>query len=141
MLNSKIIGLFVVLVGMGIMVGCGGGETAPAPTKAAPAPTATTASATQGSTATGEIIKVVHGENPYVFQPETVELKAGKAYTLDFSIPTEFHTFNVADLGIEIFINANEKVTHNLTVDKVGEFDLICVPHQTMGMVGKVKVS
>ena len=41
MLNSKIIGLFVVLVGMGIMVGCGGGETAPAPTKAAPAPTAT----------------------------------------------------------------------------------------------------
>ena len=144
MVNSKIVGLIVGLLGILVIVGCGGGsEASPAPTKAAAAPTATptTASATQSSAATGEVIKVIHGENPYVFEPADLELQAGKAYTLDFSVPTEFHTFTVADLGIDVFINANEKVTHNLTVDKVGEFELICVPHMTLGMVGKVKVS
>jgi plastocyanin len=142
--NSKFVGLVLGLVGMLFVVGCGSDSApSPTPTKAAAAATATpaTASATKGSGVAGELIQVTHGENPYAFQPATVELKAGKPYTFDFSVPTEFHTFTVAGLGIDVFINANEKVTHNVTVDKIGEFDLICVPHMTMGMVGKVKVS
>ncbi len=147
MRNSKLLGLLVGLLGILFIVACGGGsEAAPTPTKAAAAPAATptTASATESATstgATGEVITVLHGENPYVFEPANLELKAGKAYTLDFSVPAEFHTFTVADLGIDVFINGGEKVTYNLTVDKIGEFELICVPHMTMGMVGTVKVS
>ena len=86
-------------------------------------------------------MEVVHGENPYVFIPDTLDLELGKTYTLDFNVPTELHTFTVPELGIDIFINAGEKVTEDITINQAGEFELICTPHLTLGMVGTVTVS
>ena len=89
----------------------------------------------------GERLEVVHGENPYVFIPDTLDLELGKTYTLDFNVPTELHTFTLPELGIDIFVNAGEKVTEDITINQVGEFELICTPHLTLGMVGTVTVS
>ena len=86
-------------------------------------------------------MEVFHGQDPYVFIPDTFDLELGKTYTLDFNVPTEFHTFTVPELEIDIFVNAGEKVTKDITINQVGEFELICTPHLTLGMVGTVTVS
>ncbi len=120
---------------------CGGAE--PTPTAAPPAtptPTSTTTQPADGGNGTGEVVTVIQHENPYSFEPATLNFEVGKTYTLSFPPPGEFHTFTVRDLGIDIFINAGEVVQVDVTPTKVGTFKLICVPHEGLGMVGEVIV-
>ncbi len=131
-----------------IAAGCGGGGSEPEPTPTTPpaTPTPTAAPTDTGggngsSGGTGELLSVIHGESPYVFIPDTLDLELGKTYTLDFNVPTELHTFTVPELGIDIFVNAGEKVTEDITINQAGVFELICTPHLTLGMVGTVTVS
>ena len=132
-----------------IAAGCGGGGgSEPTPTATlppTPTPTPPSAEPTQPTGGNGggggEVLSVLLGEDPYVFDPDTLNLDVGKTYTLDFSVPSELHTFTLPDFGIDIFINAGEKVTEDITLDRTGEFFLNCVPHETLGMTGTVTVS
>ena len=139
--TASILGLLIAasLIATGA-TGCNGSpEPTPTPTPPPATPTPTPSAApTQPD---GELLSVVHGENPYVFIPDTLDLELGKTYTLDFNVPTEFHTFTLSELGIDIFINAGEKVTEDITINQVGVFELVCTPHLTLGMVGTVTVS
>lgn len=143
--NKLGISFLMVLTVLMFTAACGGGEQAPAPTpiissNALASPTATTAPAANAA-AVGEIVKVGLKENPYVFAPVTYSFEKGKTYTLDFEAPGEFHTFTVEELGINIFINANEAIQQSITPSLVGSFNLVCVPHETSGMLGTVTVS
>lgn len=143
--NKLGISFVMALTVLMFAAGCGGGEKAPAPTPVINSnsptfPTATKAPAASAAAA-GEIVRVGLKENPYVFAPETYTFENGKTYTLDFEAPGEFHTFTVEELGINIFINANEAIQQNITPSLVGSFKLTCVPHETSGMVGTVTVS
>ncbi|MCZ6615481.1 MAG: DUF4382 domain-containing protein [Chloroflexi bacterium] len=89
----------------------------------------------------GQNVKVTQTENPYVFDPDTYEFELGKTYTLVFEPTGEFHTFNVDELGIEIFVNAGEEVKQEITPSVPGTFKLYCIPHESLGMVGTVTVS
>ena len=93
-----------------------------------------------GGNATGEVVNVTQHESPYSFEPDTFSFEVNKTYALTFTPPGEFHTFTVRDLGIDIFINAGEAVQVDVTPSKVGTFQLICVPHEGLGMVGEVIV-
>ncbi len=141
--TASIFALLIIAVTL-IAAGCNGGSPAPTatptPAPATPTPTPSSTEPTQPS-GTGERLEVIHGESPYVFIPDTLDLELGKTYTLDFNVPTELHTFTVPELGIDIFINAGEKVTEDITINQAGEFELICTPHLTLGMVGTVTVS
>ena len=146
--TASILGLLIAasLIATGAS-GCNGSPE-PAPTSTTPpaTPTPTAAPTDTGggngsNGVSGEFLSVVHGENPYVFIPDTLDLELGKTYTLDFNVPTEFHTFTLSELGIDIFINAGEKVTEDITINQVGVFELVCTPHFTLGMVGTVTVS
>ena len=143
-MRTKTVSILGLLIAVTLIAaGCNGGsEPEPTPTTppATSTPTPSTTEPTQPS-GTGEILSVVHGESPYVFIPDTLDLELGKTYTLDFNVPTELHTFTVPELGIDIFINAGEKVTEDITINQAGEFELICTPHLTLGMVGTVTVS
>ena len=130
-----------------VIVGCGGGEAptpTPVPPTATPVPAPTVAPASSGETAasgSGEVVKINLTENPYSYVPDGFNFTVGTTYTLDFAPPGEFHTFTVTDLGIDIFINANEAVTSDITPNTAGTFDLTCVPHEALGMVGSVTVA
>ena len=143
-MRTKTVSILGLLIAVTLIAaGCNGGsEPEPTPTTppATSTPTPSTTEPTQ-PTGTGELISVIHGQDPYVFIPDTLDLELGKAYTLDFNVPTELHTFTVPELGIDIFINAGEKVTEDITINQAGEFELICTPHLTLGMVGTVTVS
>lgn len=144
-MRIKTASIFGLLIAASLIISaCGGDSPAPTatptPPPATPTPTPSSTEPTQPSGG-GELLEVVHGENPYVFIPDTLDLELGKTYTLDFNVPTEFHTFTLSELGIDIFINAGEKVTEDITINQAGEFELICTPHLTLGMVGTVTVS
>ena len=131
-------------------VACGGGGTTSptaTPTKSATQPTATKAA---GSTPVGEIVNIKLSENPYSYAPTTFNFEVGKAYTLTFSKPAEFHTFTVQGLTykeaikatdtVDIFINIGEAIQQTITPTKAGTFKLFCLPHEGLDMVGKVIV-
>ena len=147
-MRTKTVSILGLLIAVALIAaGCNGGsEPEPTPTTPPATPTPTAAPTDTGggngsSGGTGELLSVVHGENPYVFIPDTLDLELGKTYTLDFNVPTEFHTFTLPELGIDIFVNAGEKVTEDITINQAGEFKLVCIPHETLGMVGTVTVS
>ena len=122
---------------------CGGGdddEPTPRPT-IAPTETAAPTQPSGNGTPAGEVVTVVQTENPYVFQPDAYNFELGTTYTLAFEAPGEFHTFTVDELGINIFVNANESVQQDITPSTAGSFKLYCVPHESLGMVGTVTVS
>ena len=101
----------------------------------------TTATSSSTASGTGELFKVIQKENPYIFDPETIDWTLNTTYTLQFSDVNEFHTFNVDELGIEVYVNAGETVTQDVTPDIAGSFKLYCVPHESLGMIGTVNVA
>ena len=120
---------------------CGSEE--PTPTTAPPATPTATSTTTQpadGGNATGEVVNIIQHETPYSFEPATFAFEVNKTYALTFASVGEFHTFTVRDLGIDIFILPGEAVQVDVTPSKVGTFQLICVPHEGLGMVGEVIV-
>ena len=145
-MRIKTVSIFGLLIAASLIAagasGCGGGGSEPTATPTTPPATSTpTPSSTEPTQPSGELVEVFHGQDPYVFIPDTFDLELGKTYTLDFNVPTELHTFTLPELGIDIFINAGEKVTEDITINQAGEFELICTPHLTLGMVGTVTVS
>lgn len=146
-------GIVLVVTAVLGFTACGGGEEEPAPTPtntatatATVAPTATTpaddggTSGNGGDGATGNVINIEQTENPYLFIPDTFTFDVGTTYTLSFVATNEFHTFTVRDLGIDIFINPGEALETPITPSTVGQFALICVPHEGLGMTGSITV-
>ncbi len=112
------------------------------PTKAAAVATPTAVGSTALTTGdTCEVVQVTMTENPYTFAPDTFSFQTGKTYTLQFNVPGEFHTFTLADLGIDIYVDAGRSVKQTVTFNKAGKFKLLCTVHQDIGMAGTVTVS
>ena len=150
-MKKLVLAMFLSVLVVGLVAGACGGNGDDEPT-ATPRPAATntpTAEATQppatqppdGGTTTGEVVNITLTENPYTFQPDGVDLKVGTTYALTFNAPNELHTFTVDDLNLDINISAGEAVVFEFTPTQAGTFDLICLPHEVLGMVGEVRVS
>lgn len=137
------IGALTLTLSLGL-VACGGGsESKPAPTATKAAPTATKAAptATTAPSTGGAVLNVSVRENPYVFDPTTLNLTNGKTYSLEIPAPKEFHTFTIDELGINIYITPGTAVKQDITPNKVGTFTLKCMPHESLGMKATVTVS
>ncbi len=80
------------------------------------------------------------GSGEYRFAPSRLEFEAGEEVTLALISETEFHTFTVDELDISVEMNAGETVIFTFTFDEPGEYELICIPHQALGMVGEIVV-
>ena len=80
------------------------------------------------------------GSGSYLFDPADLNLCVGDTITFTVTSETEFHTFTVDDLGIGVSILGGETETVEFTFDAAGEFALVCLPHQGLGMVGTITV-
>ena len=76
----------------------------------------------------------------YTFDPEDITVCAGDTVTFKITSETEFHTFTVEALDIEVDVWAGEAVELTFTFDKAGTYELICRPHQSVGMTGTITV-
>ena len=80
------------------------------------------------------------GSGIYSFSPGEFTFSAGEAVIFTFTSETEFHTFTVTGLGIDAQIESGETTTLGFVFSEPGVYNLICVPHETLGMVGTITV-
>ena len=130
-----------------IAAACGGEESGgapaapPTPTVAAAAPAAAQPAPSSG----GRVVRIDNqdkgGSGVYQFVPSELNFQVGDTVTFEITAETEFHTFTVDDLGIDVSLEAGETVTHTYTFDKAGVFKLLCIPHETFGMTGTITVA
>ena len=144
-MKKSVLAMFLLVLIVGLVAGaCGSSDPTAVPT-AVPVPTNTaTVEATQPPTdgpVSGEVVNITLTENPWTFQPDGIDLKVGTTYALTFNVPGEFHTFTVDDLDLDISISAGEQVVFEFTPTQAGTFELICLPHMGLGMVGEVRIS
>ena len=103
-------------------------------------------SATQASapSAPAGVVRVTNrdagGSGEYRFDPAELRFKTGQEVTFLLTGETEFHTFTVEELGIDVSLEAGEIVEYTYTFDKPGIFKLTCIPHELLGMMGEIVV-
>ncbi len=79
--------------------------------------------------------------SPYAFDPKDFSFTAGTTYTVCLVADDELHTFTIDKLGINIFVKPNQTIVQDITPDKAGLFELFCIPHRSLRMIGEVRVN
>ena len=80
------------------------------------------------------------GSGSYSFDPGELTFNVGDSINFVIESETEFHTFTVEDLEIDAAADAGESVEFNFKFDRAGTFQIVCIPHETQGMVGTITV-
>lgn len=119
-----------------------GSDTEPAPTAAPPTAQAAAPTATPSQPPGGTVVSLQDpgGSGSYIFSPSEFTFSVGETVTFTLTSENEFHTFTVDDLGIDQDVNAGETVTLTFTFDTPGSFQIICIPHEVLGMLGTITV-
>ena len=84
--------------------------------------------------------KDLGGSGAYAFDPDELTFSVGETVEFTITSETEFHTFTVDELEIHADINGGETAVVTFTFDEAGTFELICIPHKALGMVGTITV-
>ncbi len=82
----------------------------------------------------------INGSGAYKFSPNELTASVGETIQFNITAETEFHTFTVDDLDIDVAVDAGQTETFVFTFDKAGTFRLFCIPHEAQGMVGTITV-
>ena len=134
-----VIGVAALAVGL---VACGGGSgTNPTPTQGS------SAASTIAPATSGEILVNLLDKGGDRFDSNTFNFKVGQKVTLRLKSESQFHTFTINNMPtqegkpINAFVNAGETVVIEFTPTQAGTFNLVCTPHQTLGMTGKVTIT
>ena len=72
--------------------------------------------------------------------PRSLRFEVGQEVTFSLSGETEFHTFTVDELDIDVSMDVGETVEYTYTFDEAGTFRLYCIPHEALGMTGEIVV-
>ena len=80
------------------------------------------------------------GRDPFRFDPSELTFSAGETVALELRSESQFHTFTVEALGIQVDVDGGETVKLTYTFDQPGTYDLICIPHRAAGMTGTITV-
>ena len=80
------------------------------------------------------------GSGSYLFDPGELTFSVGDSINFVIESETEFHTFTVEELGIDASADTGEPVAFNFKFDRAGTFQLVCIPHESKGMVGTITV-
>ena len=76
----------------------------------------------------------------YVYDPAEFTFERGEQVTLVMTSEGEFHTFTVEELEIDVHVDAWKSKALTYTFDKPGTYELVCTPHETLGMIGVITV-
>ena len=111
---------------------------APAPTKA-PGEGEDAAEAIVGIPLTVNMIDN-GGAGPMEYDPVDFTFEVGQGVNFTFIAEAAFHTFTVNDLDINVEVNAGETIGFDYIFEEPGTYELVCVPHEALGMVGTITV-
>ena len=114
-----------------------------APPVAAPATASVAATQSGPSSASADRVVSVGLQDEsaiYAFDPAQLTFAKGETVSIELTSQNEFHSFTVDSLGLDVEVEAGESTSVTYTFDTVGTFDLICIPHESLGMVGTITV-
>jgi nitrite reductase (NO-forming) len=80
------------------------------------------------------------GSGEYIFDEADLTFGVGESVNFVLEAEGEFHTFTVEELGINVAVTAGSTQELSFTFDTAGTYELICVPHNALGMVGTITV-
>ena len=131
--------LISLLCATAITAGCGGEAEPSSP----PAPVPVVVEETPVSSTNTDAIPISIGttSNPYLFDPNDLELQAGQAYAFEMTSDKELHSFTVSELGLNVNVMPNTTEIINVKFDTPGTYQLICLPHEIYGMVATITVN
>ena len=143
MTRQTVVGVFTVLLAAASAAcGSNGGEQ-----EATVAPTVTAietpAAAPEPSIPDGAVTVINRdqsGSGEYRFDPSELTFKVGQEVTFALVAQTELHTFTVDELGIDVFIDPGTTELFTFEFAKAGTYNLICIPHESLGMTGQIVV-
>ena len=143
-MTVRILSVALLSLLVAALAACGsngdGGEEANTPASSSDS-SATQASAPSAPTG---VVRVTNrdagGSGEYRFDPAELRFEVGQEVTFLLSGETEFHTFTVEELGIDVSLEAGEIVDYTYTFDEPGTFKLTCIPHEALGMMGEIVV-
>ena len=143
MSRQTVVGVFAVLLAAASAAcGSNGGEQ-----EATVAPTVTAietpAAAPEPSIPDGAVTVINRdqsGSGEYRFDPSELTFKVGEEVTFALVAQTEFHSFTVDELGINVFIDPGTTELFTFEFAKAGTYNLICIPHESLGMTGQIVV-
>ena len=78
--------------------------------------------------------------DPGVFDPVDFTFSVGEAVNFTLFAEDAFHSFTVSELEINVEVNAGESDGLDFVFEEAGTYELICVPHEALGMVGTITV-
>lgn len=78
--------------------------------------------------------------DPGVFDPVDFTFSVGEAVNFTLFAEDAFHSFTVSELEINVEVNAGESGGLDFVFEEAGTYELICVPHEALGMVGTITV-
>jgi len=76
----------------------------------------------------------------YIYDPAEFTFGRGQQVTFVLTSEGEFHTFTVPDLEIDVHVDAWKSKALTYTFDEPGTYELVCTPHETLGMTGVITV-
>jgi plastocyanin len=142
----------VVVVGVLLLTGCSGSSTAPSGTAAPTRPPA--AASTPAAGGGGAQAPTINMSDGYQFEPATLTVPRGTTVTW-VNAGQQPHTVtddpskaaNRADAQLPNgaqpwdsgFVEAGTTFTR--TFDTPGQYTYFCMPHETLGMIGRITVS
>ena len=85
-------------------------------------------------------VVLMDANSEYKFNPEQLTFTVGETVKLNLTSQSEFHSFTVDDLDMDIEVEAETTESITFTFDKPGTYDVICIPHESLGMVGTIVV-
>ena len=80
------------------------------------------------------------GAGPFAFDPVDLTFSTGEVVNFTLIGEAAFHTFTVPDLEIDVEVEAGDTVGLDFVFDVAGTYELTCIPHEALGMVGTITV-
>ena len=118
-------------------------SNAPPAAAAAPAPVSSGVTQSVGSSAAADrsISIILKDESGlYAYDPSEITFVKGETVAIELTAQSEFHTFTVDGLGIDVEVDSESTESLTFTFDKPGTYELICIPHESLGLIGTITV-
>ena len=80
------------------------------------------------------------GAGPFAYDPIDLTFGVGEIVNFTFIGEDAFHTFTVPDLDIDVEVEAGETTGLDFVFEVAGTYELTCIPHEALGMVGTITV-
>ena len=133
------------LLSLLVVGGCAGASEDQEPVKEIEKTTTSETKPSEPMTSTDATLVNVENQDPggtgeYKFSPDRFNFSVGEKVQFNISAETEFHTFTVDELDIDVSLDGGDTDSLIFTFDKPGEYRLYCIPHESLGMEATITV-